>query len=263
MGISNIGKVARSIMKFVENNHNTLGVASAVTLGISGMFLFDYLSRPKGPSLSDEFVPTLKEENNETEKPNVEKEIIGERKLTQMPTYNKNETEKISPNDRIIGGVEFQKGLVKKVEITHNGNMFDVDASPYGDKTYTVTLENGVEFDYVPQVATNKAQVYMENGELVLKGIRRMYFNNHHYSEEDKKYLYSNVGKYKFVGCQGMVNTDEIPGEQITSAHRIMPDGIKQESCLKVWDGYKKDGSSKVVGDKVSDIYILTENDSW
>ena len=87
--------------------------------------------------------------------------------------------------------------------------------------------------------------------------------NNPDISEEDKKYLYSNVGKYKFVGCQGMVNTDEIPGEQITSAHRIMPDGIKQESCLKVWDGYKKDGSSKVVGDKLSDIYILTENDSW
>lgn len=262
MGILNLGKVAfRAAQKFVNNNYETIGIATAATLGIGGMFMLEYFSRPDTLAMKDEFTLTTK--NNDSKNVNNEEcEILGDRKLITLPEYNKPQEERVSPKDKCIGGVEFQEGLVKDVQITNAGAQFNIDFSPNADKTYTVTLIDGSSFDYAPQVGTNKAQVYMENGVLVLKGIRRMYFHNQHYSEKDSKQVYSNIGNYKFVGCQGAVNTEDVPGEKITTAHRVMPDGTKQESCIGIiWEQRNTNGSYKVVGDKLTDHYILTDND--
>lgn len=131
--------------------------------------------------------------------------------------------------------------MVTNIEINKDFG-FGVDGSPNENYFYTVTLADGSTVNFVPQYATNKAKVSKENGALIFEGLNRMYF-----TKEGSK-----LGKYKFFGCDGFVNTVGDARDQVTSGHRRLPDGSTQESCLFLCDGRNP---------KEKDVYKVTEND--
>lgn len=140
-----------------------------------------------------------------------------------------------------IGNVVFDKGLVTSIEINEDYG-FGVGSSPAGNSAYTVTLSDGSTVNFVPQYATNKAKVSKKDGALVFEGLNRMYFNKE----------VSKLGKYKFFGCTGFVNTEGGAGDRVTSGSRRLSDGSRQESSLFLCEG--RDPQEK-------DVYKVTEND--
>lgn len=185
-----------------------------------------------------------------------EKEIKGTKVYTELPVYEniKQEVVKYSKTDKIIAGIEFQEGLVKDVQVADDWDWSDGEEGP-NNRQYQITLNDGSELTCRVQDENDKAKIYMENGTLVFKGVRQMYFMNNHYDENEHKEVYSNIGKYKFVGCRGFVNTNGQDGESIVTAHRVMQDGSTQKSSLSLYDG------TEYEGEKLHDSYVITDND--
>lgn len=143
-----------------------------------------------------------------------------------------------------IGNVVFEKGLVTEANVKADSG-FDLDFSPHGDTRIWVVLSDGSGIEFAPQYATNKARVTKQDDALVFEGLNRMYF-----SSTDKK-----LGKYKFFGCQGCVNTSNgKDGDVVISGHRRMPDGTIQKSSLFLCDKNVHESPEK-------DVYRVTDSD--
>lgn len=262
MGIAQLSKLVKIARTFV-NNHSTAIQWTAVGTATAGMWGGIFLVEKQNAEATQKVIDSLNEPPQKAKIQNVaiqpETQVCYEEGTLSEPVYpdesyrsSKILEKGIKRGEQAdtIGNVVFDKGLVTSIEVNEDYG-FGVDASPDGNSAYSVILSDGSRLEFVPQYETNRARVSKKDGALVFEGLNRMYFTNNH-EEDDIKY--SNIGKYKFFGCNGFVNTSGQAGEQITSGHRKFPDGTVQESRLCLTDNRLRVPEEK-------DIYSVTEND--